>query len=304
MLDIVQTQITKYLSLINIRNDARYCWKFEDISCDKKEIPEKSYIVSDYSYLTEGKAELQTSTKNLKIRIVPDINWIEGNYDGIVCDLNGSGYWGDRCVLHTNEKDFMQSNQCQLVIFEDSNDSWRWEKEETSIFYAEKSCSEIIGKYTELDISNTQYTDNNNSTDNYGSCYTNSLGAYAYIGQIELDSWQYIPDSVFTPNENTCWSNGETVTIQWDASRISNGNKVMILILYDNPFGISDYNPDVCLIASRNWSVKFSNVDNTGQFTFDASQLSGVGNAYKILIITDHGEWGMSKGTFSLNICD
>ena len=266
-------------------------------------VQEGSY--GNYSYITNGTVAIQNLQIDdlTKIRIVPDSHWSDWN--GIICDIDENNKWGSSCRLEINENE-LQSGTCQIIVFTDSDGDWEMEANEDQLFYLETSCNNIRNLYLDgsegILLNNT--TDNNNSSNNQ-ECIITSSGKIAYInGSIELDSYQYIPQSVYIPNENTCWRDGEIATIKWDNTKLNNGDKVMILILYDNPININDNDPDVCVIASKNWSVKFTNLDNTGEYSFDAKLLGGYGNAYKILIITNHGEWGMSQGLFSLNICD
>ncbi len=92
------------------------------------------YDVKDYTHLISGKVEGVEIDDKTKIRIVPSNHWVEGDYNGIVCDLNDAGttigLFGERCVLYADENDFNSSNECQVIVFEDENYNWRFDKEE------------------------------------------------------------------------------------------------------------------------------------------------------------------------------
>jgi len=178
VLDVLQSQITKFLSLISISKDPRYCWKFENIDCNKTDNSDNYYPIKDYSDITKGRIISIPSNKKIKIRIVPDINWIEGGYDGIVCSIDANGEWGSNCILYANEEDFINSDQCQIIVFEDQNDSWRFEKEEEKgVLYATNiACSQLLGKYITININNLEY----------------QLGDYSYLtnGTVAISNFQ------------------------------------------------------------------------------------------------------------------
>ncbi|WP_456382048.1 hypothetical protein [Persephonella sp.] len=108
----------------------------------------------DLRDLVYGKVINGSLTPDTKVRIVPDANW-QGDYDGIVCSVNPSnGEFGPACKLYTDRNLFKTSQQCQVIVFEDLNDSWKFEKEEeyTVKFGADISCS-IISNFI-IDIGN------------------------------------------------------------------------------------------------------------------------------------------------------
>ncbi|WP_457624073.1 hypothetical protein [Persephonella sp.] len=136
------------------KNQEEWCIQKGEPPADCKADSEE-YPTQDLRDLVYGKIINGELTSDTKIRIVPDANWQEGNYNGIVCSVNlSNGEFGPACKLYTDRNLFETSQQCQIVVFEDLNDSWRFEKEEeyTVKFGADISCS-IISNFI-IDIGN------------------------------------------------------------------------------------------------------------------------------------------------------
>jgi uncharacterized repeat protein (TIGR02543 family) len=78
------------------------------------------------------------------------------------------------------------------------------------------------------------------------------------------------------------------------------GSQVAIFVLHGDPNGISDANPDFNIINARNWYL-LAKESNSGSMLTNPADLHATGNAYKILILSDNGNYLTSKGTFSVN---
>jgi hypothetical protein len=156
------------------------------------------------------------------------------------------------------------------------------ENEQWVVFlFDETAANELIGKLKEIQ-------------EEINSAFSSSPSDLPF-----LDVTLYRGTAVSSPNDNTCWFNGQSVAITWDTTQIQ-GNTVSVYILYDNPAGIDDSSPDVSVIMSRYWGF-VTETENTGSLTIDPAILGGNGNGYKILIVSDIGYWDMSDGAFNLN---
>jgi len=94
----------------------------------------------DYSYIISGEIIAKEIPKDLKIRITPDVEQVDGEWGGIVCKINPDGSFGDKCVLHGNIKNFNNQHQFQIIIFQDLNNDWRFNKdEENTVIWSEEN---------------------------------------------------------------------------------------------------------------------------------------------------------------------
>ncbi len=71
--------------------------------------------------------------------------------------------------------------------------------------------------------------------------------------------------------------------------------------MHDAPSDIDlDDGFDLAVIKNRDWYNFATNISNSGDVSFDASILNGIGNAYKILLISESGGWTSHRGTISV----
>jgi len=86
----------------------------------------------DYSKVISGIIEADWIPENLKIRITPDVEQVEGDWGGIVCEVEEDGSFGKECVLHGNIENYNHDHIYQIIIFKDLNEDWRFDKSEES----------------------------------------------------------------------------------------------------------------------------------------------------------------------------
>ena len=71
--------------------------------------------------------------ENLKIRITPDVEQVDGEWGGVVCTINQDGSFGDDCELHGNIENYTDNHTYQVVIFEDTDGDYRYDSGEPKI---------------------------------------------------------------------------------------------------------------------------------------------------------------------------
>jgi len=123
-----------------------------------------------------------------------------------------------------------------------------------------------------------------------------------YVSPQDISSLQSdkLVDVLTSPVDGTVYTAGQLATITWDSTNML-GSSVRMYVLYDDPSDLGGgANVDLSLVQSRNWGEFASVVTNNGSFDFDPSIMSGSGNAYKLLIVSDEGYWSLSNGTFTL----
>ncbi|MEQ1533689.1 MAG: hypothetical protein HOO97_05845 [Sideroxydans sp.] len=114
------------------------------------------------------------------------------------------------------------------------------------------------------------------------------------VSQVVTAPLQYLPLSVTSPIQGSVFTAGTQATISWNNTALL-GNTVTLYILQDNPVGLVF---DNTILAQRYWRVFATGATNNGTFTLDPALLMSNGNGYKILIVTDTGNWGVSEGLF------
>ena len=236
---------------------------------------------------------------NAWIRIVPKTNQIEGNYDGINCKIipssyssNYSGKFGQLfCYARSQEtlNSFNDhSEKFQIVIYEQTQnqgeDGWaQWNKEE----------------FAYCGYTSTENPDMNMQP--YGAwsshtCVYNGPGVTESVGNDR--------DALLIPNGGETWTYGETRTIQWMTQYIT-GPTVDLYVLHDDPNGLLDKDdPNIGYIINRKQWYRFAaSVSNTGSYSLDPQELSGIGNAYMILVVSvsDKSKFDLSDATFTLS---
>ena len=111
-------------------------------------------------------------------------------------------------------------------------------------------------------------------------------------------------DALLIPNGGETWTYGETRTIQWMTQYIT-GPTVNLYVLHDDPNGLLDKNdPNIGYIINRKQWYRFAaSVSNTGSYSLDPQELSGIGNAYMILVVSvsDKSKFDLSDATFTLS---
>ncbi len=140
-----------------------------------------------------------------------------------------------------------------------------------------------------------------------GQCSTSSTSGSPTSNlddTILSNMWQ--SNALISPNGGESWFNGENREVTWNASEIV-GDTVNCYVLHDDPSNIlsaMSNNDAVSLtnaITSANWYKFATDVQNSGVIGIDPSVMSGGGDAYLVLIVSDNGYWDISDGVFSLN---
>ncbi|MDP5032869.1 serine/threonine-protein kinase [Paraglaciecola sp.] len=107
-------------------------------------------------------------------------------------------------------------------------------------------------------------------------------------------------DVVFKPEASEVYNIGEKNSIQWD-ERLLGGQSVSIYVLHDDSRGIGNkLYADSKVIVKRRWYSVAIGVKNTGLYTLDPAQFNGQGNNYKILLVSDNGNWAVSDERFTV----
>ncbi len=142
--DILSQIMGTLLAKFSTSPKAHACWEIRGLPCqnnnsDLENLTNQEEIPQDYSSLISGKVIAESIPPSLKIRITPDIEQIDGEWGGIVCAINPDGSFGDKCVLHGNIENFTQHHQYQIIVFEDKNNDWHYNKDEQAIFSIENA---------------------------------------------------------------------------------------------------------------------------------------------------------------------
>lgn len=157
------------------------------------------------------------------------------------------------------------------------------------------NATEVMVTYTYDDISRLTSVEYSTGT---SVSYTHDMAGN--ITNVEFnETWGEYVDAFQTPLAGATWYYGVSQTFEWNPSLLK-GSKVSIMVLHDNPTGITDTNPDKNTVVSKNWFTFAEDVSNSGSFTVDPAALHGMGNAYKIAILSDAAYWTISKGLFAL----
>jgi hypothetical protein len=149
-----------------------------------------------------------------KIRITPANEQIEGYWGGVVCQIFTDGSFGKLCEIHGNLKDFTKDTTYQVIVFEDTNYNWRFDKDESSVFGMENA---TFGSWQNLDLTGVEVP---NNTENEVTAET--------ITPKDFLIQNYSPDAV----ENALQSlNGKRIVI---FPVEANGGKVECDLTYQN----------------------------------------------------------------------
>jgi len=118
------------------------------------------------------------------------------------------------------------------------------------------------------------------------------------INSLALDNYK---DALMSPTKGDKFVIGQAFRVTWDNNKIT-GDNVNIYVLHDDPVGIDTTDGvDLSILKSRNWYKFATNMENNGDIGFDAALLNGIGNAYKLLLISDSGDWTLHRGTFTIS---
>ncbi|WP_459897284.1 hypothetical protein [Desulfurobacterium crinifex] len=121
----VNGELVKWGNFISIQVES--CEQFWE-EFNEEETPQ------DYSNVISGRVTYNgTISDDLKIRITPDVEQIDGDWGGIVCQINSDGSFGDRCVLHGDINNYNDQHQFQIIIFHDVDGDWHWEPTEPDV---------------------------------------------------------------------------------------------------------------------------------------------------------------------------
>ena len=86
-----------------------------------------------------------------KIRITPANEQVDGQWGGVICQINPDGSFGQRCEVHGDIEDFTKDTTYQVIVFEDQNYDWHWEANEPSVFGMENA---TFGSWQTIDLNN------------------------------------------------------------------------------------------------------------------------------------------------------
>jgi hypothetical protein len=112
-------------------------------------------------------------------------------------------------------------------------------------------------------------------------------------------------DALISPNGGEAWMNLQAQTVRWRTEYIT-GPSVDLYVLHDDPVGLYDKtDPNIgATINAKLWMRFAGNVPNTGTYTVDPAALQGIGNAYRVLVVStsDNSKFDLSDANFSLNM--
>ncbi len=99
-----------------------------------------------------------------KIRITPKVEQVEGEWGGVVCQINSDGSFGNQCFVHGNLANYTTSTTYQVIIFKDINDDWHFNPDEESeaVYGAENVTFDSLTNI-QIDVNNSE----NPPSDNY-----------------------------------------------------------------------------------------------------------------------------------------
>jgi hypothetical protein len=117
------------------------------------------------------------------------------------------------------------------------------------------------------------------------------------IASLQLGNYR---GAVVWPQEDSVLVIGRTFDVVWDSASIA-GAAVDMYVLHDDASNIDTVSGvNLAVLQSRNW-VKFATLQiNSGDIRFATNILNGLGNAYKMLLVSDSGNWMVSQGTFEI----
>ena len=130
-----------------------------------------------------------------------------------------------------------------------------------------------------------------------------SPSAYTNIYQLEPvvpDNYNLTTqktDVITSPASNATLTIGTSATVNWNTSSL-NGETLKMYVLHDDPTGLIF---DNTLLSQKNWYMFAENISNNGSYSFNPSILNANGSAYKILMVSNMGDWAVSSGLFSVN---
>lgn len=169
-------------------------------------------------------------------------------------------------------------------------------------FHQTKSPSprSVKSKFLSVSVSVNSYTDTAHSEQPCGffriDVRLKPLPQPPTLFDVDHSTWA---DAISQPGANDIWQYGTSKSVVWNNSLL-HGSTVTIYVLHDSPTGLADTNPEPKIVLRKSWFRFASNVPNSGIHTTDPSTLSGNGNAYKILEVSNDGYWDMSQGLFIL----
>ena len=119
-----------------------------------------------------------------------------------------------------------------------------------------------------------------------------------------VDPVGYDPFGVTSPNGGEFFNDGVVNSITWSPTNLP-GSTVDIYLLADLPQGglLDPAAPDLAdRVSAVAWSPLFLNVSNTGSANFDPASISGLfGTGFKVLLVSDTGNWDLTDLGFNIN---
>ena len=224
-------------------------------------------------------------SNNTWIRITPSQFQVEGNWQGLNCKLTRTGwsvaeFGKESCSVDSQEvlAAFSDPNETyQVVVYEDVNGDAHWNKGEGTYCHPGDSMRQSDLTYFDCEL-------------NTGS----SSGIF---------------DTILAGNEKSAFTSlnagkdfvvGDNGFITWSNSLLS-GDAVSIYVLHDDPIGIGDSGSvDLNVLVDRDWHRFLNSVPNDGYQIFNPDILEGTGDNYKLLIVSDQGDWAVSDGLFTI----
>lgn len=112
--------------------------KFEDIAGENPEVKTGRNFSGTLGRPT-GRVYTRSDSRfeggDYRIRITAEPETTDGSWGGVVCDLDPAGYiLADSCKQNGDPENYMEEGMVyQGVVFEDSNNSWRWDRHEEDL---------------------------------------------------------------------------------------------------------------------------------------------------------------------------
>ncbi len=116
-----------------------------------------------------------------------------------------------------------------------------------------------------------------------------------------VNSGNYYPSAITTPNGAENWQFGTTETITWSSADLS-ADSVNFFLIKDDP-SILDTTADITTsVNSLKWNQRSRREFNIGQRVIDPAELGSNGADSRLLIIDSGGNWDISDGDFTINM--
>jgi len=121
---------------------------------------------------------------------------------------------------------------------------------------------------------------------------------------VNVDYTKHQTSTALSPSSGTTWLFHSTGDIEWDESYYT--SSVSVYILKDDTANLdsSDAQTLADNVNQKYWKKLFTNITNDGIVSFDPSHFGETGQALRILIIDEEGNWDITDADFAINIVD